>query len=64
MGTNPDHYIRHLSFIQLYVLSQVMEAYRKIQLTKQKKKTPTKKERETVIRALKEREQIMKTLEL
>ncbi|KAK3594080.1 hypothetical protein CHS0354_040848 [Potamilus streckersoni] len=44
--------------------AEVMEAYRKIQLAKQKKKPPTKKEREAAQRALKEREQIVKALDL
>ncbi|XP_052229762.1 transcriptional adapter 3-B-like [Dreissena polymorpha] len=44
--------------------SEVMEAYRKIQLSKQKKKTPTKKERETVLKVLKDREQIVKALDI
>lgn len=44
--------------------SEVMEAYRKIQVAKQKKKTPTKKEREAVIKTLKDREQLMKTLDV
>lgn len=43
--------------------TEVMEAYRKVQLAKQKKKTPTKKEREAVIKALKDREQLMKSLD-
>lgn len=37
--------------------AEVMEAYRKIQIAKQKKKPPTKKERESVLKALKDREQ-------
>ncbi|XP_052798333.1 transcriptional adapter 3-A-like isoform X2 [Mya arenaria] len=44
--------------------TEVMEAYRKIQLAKQKKKTPTKKERETVIKVLKDREPIVKALDI
>lgn len=43
---------------------KVMEAYRKVQIAKQKKKTPTKKEREAVIKALKDREQIVKALDV
>jgi len=41
-----------------------MEAYRKIQLAKQKKKTPTKKEKETVVKLLKDREQLVKALDI
>lgn len=43
---------------------QVMDAYRKVQLAKQKKKTPTKKERDAVIKALKDREVIMKQIDV
>jgi len=43
---------------------KVMEAYRKIQLAKQKKKTPTKKEKETVVKLLKDREQLVKALDI
>lgn len=41
-----------------------MEAYRKIQAAKQKKKPPTKKEREAVLKALKDREQYVKILDI
>jgi len=41
-----------------------MEAYRKVQMAKQKKKTPTKKEREAVLKALKEREQLLKVFDV
>ncbi|KAL4225557.1 transcriptional adaptor 3 [Mactra antiquata] len=44
--------------------SEIMESYRKVQVAKQKKKTPTKKERDAVLKALKDREQIMKTIDL
>lgn len=44
--------------------SEVMEAYRKIQMAKQKKKTPTKKERDAVIKALKDRSELMKLLDV
>ncbi|XP_053384226.1 transcriptional adapter 3-B-like isoform X2 [Mercenaria mercenaria] len=44
--------------------SEVMDAYRKVQLTKQKKKTPTKKERDAVIKALKDRELLMKQIDI
>ena len=40
-----------------------MEAFRKIQAAKQKKKAPTKKERDAALKALKEREVIVKQLE-
>ena len=40
-----------------------MEAYRKIQASRQKKKTPTKKEKDAAWKALKERESIVKQLE-
>ena len=41
-----------------------MEAYRKIQLAKQKKKPATKKEREAVLKALKDREQFVNALDI
>lgn len=44
--------------------SEVMDAYRKVQMAKQKKKTPTKKERDAVIKALKDREQVMKQIDV
>ncbi|XP_050402924.1 transcriptional adapter 3-B [Patella vulgata] len=44
--------------------AEVMEAYRKIQTAKQKKKTPTKKEKDAAFKALKERASIMKALEV
>lgn len=44
--------------------AEVMEAYRKIQAAKQKKKPPTKKEREAVLKALKDREQYVKILDI
>lgn len=44
--------------------AEVMEAYRKIQIAKQKKKPPTKKERDAVLKALKDREQYVKTLDI
>jgi transcriptional adapter 3 len=40
-----------------------MDAYRRLQAIKQKKRTPTKKEKEMAIRALKERESLVKALE-
>lgn len=43
--------------------SEVMDAYRKIQSARLKKKSPTKKEKETIIKVLKERDTIMKSLE-
>lgn len=43
---------------------EVMEGYRKVQLAKQKKKAPTKKERDAVIKALKDRELIVKALDI
>lgn len=42
---------------------QVMEAFRRIQTVRQKKKTPTKKEKEAAMRALKERQEIVRQLE-
>jgi transcriptional adapter 3 len=44
------------------ILTQVIEAYRKVQASKAKKKSPTKKEKEMFYRALKERETIVKQL--
>ncbi|CAG5123926.1 unnamed protein product [Candidula unifasciata] len=44
--------------------SEVMEAYRKIQIARQKKKSPTKKEKETIAKVLKDREAIIRALEL
>ena len=41
-----------------------MDAYRKIQTARQKKKSPTKKEKDAVSKALKEREALIKSLEL
>ena len=41
-----------------------MEAYRKIQVARQKKKSPTKKDKEVIAKALKERETIVKSLDL
>jgi transcriptional adapter 3 len=41
---------------------QVIEAYRKVQASKAKKKSPTKKEKEMFYKALKEREAIVKQL--
>ena len=41
-----------------------MEAYRKIQAARQKKKTPTKKEKDAAWKAIKERDAIIKALEL
>ncbi|ELT93657.1 hypothetical protein CAPTEDRAFT_174003 [Capitella teleta] len=43
--------------------ADVMDAYRRLQAIKQKKRTPTKKEKEMAIRALKEREALVKALE-
>ncbi|KAK3101407.1 hypothetical protein FSP39_003347 [Pinctada imbricata] len=43
--------------------AEVLEAYRKIQVARQKKKTPTKKERDAAWKALKERESIVKLIE-
>ncbi|XP_052065069.1 transcriptional adapter 3-B-like [Mytilus californianus] len=43
--------------------SEILEAYRKVQLAKQKKKTPTKKERDSVWKALKDRENMVKMIE-
>ncbi|XP_013403750.1 transcriptional adapter 3 [Lingula anatina] len=42
--------------------AEIMEAYRKVQSTRIKKKTPTKKEKDAMWRAIKEREQILKIL--
>lgn len=50
--------------ISVICVFKVMEAYRKVQIAKQKKKTPTKKEREAVVKALKDREQIVKALDV
>jgi len=44
--------------------SEVMDAYRKIQTAKQKKKSPTKKEKDAVVKALKDRDAVIKALEL
>ncbi|CAL1540898.1 unnamed protein product [Lymnaea stagnalis] len=44
--------------------SEVMEAFRKIQLARQRKKSPTKKEKEAISKALKDREALIKALEL
>ena len=41
-----------------------MDAYRKIQIARQKKKSPTKKEKDSVYKALKDRETIIKGLEM
>ncbi|XP_074661936.1 transcriptional adapter 3-like [Tubulanus polymorphus] len=43
--------------------AEVLESYRKIQIAKQKKKTPTKKEKDSIMRALKERTSIIKQLD-
>jgi len=43
--------------------SEVTEAYRRFTLAKQKKRSPTKKEREQALKALKEREHLLKQLE-
>jgi len=43
--------------------ADVMDAYRKIQAAHQKKRTPTKKEKDNALRVLKERENIIKSLE-
>ncbi|KAI0237724.1 Transcriptional adapter 3-B [Lamellibrachia satsuma] len=43
--------------------AEVMEAFRRIQTARQKKKTPTKKEKEAAMRALKERQEIVRQLE-
>ena len=40
-----------------------MDAFRKIQTARQKKRTPTKKERDAALKAIKDREGIIKTLE-
>lgn len=42
---------------------EVMEAYKKIICAKQKKRTPTKKEKDAAFRALRERENIIKEME-
>jgi len=47
----------------VHLCFQVMEAFRKVQAAKQKKKPPTKKERDAALKALKEREIIVKQLE-
>ncbi|XP_013085123.2 transcriptional adapter 3-A-like [Biomphalaria glabrata] len=44
--------------------ADVMDAYRKIQIARQKKKSPTKKEKETIMKVLKDREALIKALEL
>ncbi|XP_005102557.1 transcriptional adapter 3-B [Aplysia californica] len=44
--------------------SEVMDAYRKIQNARQKKKSPTKKEKDAIVKALKDRDTIIKALEL
>jgi transcriptional adapter 3 len=43
--------------------AEVMEAYRRITACRQKKKSPTKKEKDHAVKALKERESIIKSLE-
>lgn len=43
--------------------NEIMEAYRKIQASRQKKKTPTKKEKDQAWKLLKEREGLLKSLE-
>ncbi|XP_077990041.1 transcriptional adapter 3-like isoform X2 [Glandiceps talaboti] len=43
--------------------NEVMEAYRRIQAARQKKRSPTKKEREMAVRALRERETLLKLLD-
>ena len=45
-----------------FVLWQVIEAYRKVQSSKGKKKSPSKKEKESFYKALKERDAIAKEL--
>lgn len=42
---------------------QVLEAYARVERAKQKKKTPTKKERDAVLRCLSEREPLVQALE-
>ncbi|XP_067124804.1 transcriptional adapter 3 [Centruroides vittatus] len=43
--------------------NEVMEAHRRIMASKQKKRSPTKKEKELAMKAIKEREQILKQLD-
>ncbi|KAJ8299188.1 hypothetical protein KUTeg_023248, partial [Tegillarca granosa] len=43
--------------------AEVLEAYRRVQLSRQKKKPPTKKERDSVFKALKEREALVRQIE-
>lgn len=50
-------------YIYTLYFMQVLEAYRKIQATRQKKKTPTKKERDSAWKAIKERETIKRQIE-
>ena len=52
-----------LNSILYCFLSQVMDAYRRIQAARAKKKTPTKKEKDLAMKALKERESVIKALE-
>ena len=47
----------------IMIIFQILEAYRKIQVAKQKKKTPTKKERDSVWKSLKDRENLVKIIE-
>ncbi|RXG72035.1 Transcriptional adapter 3 [Armadillidium vulgare] len=46
------------------LLKEVIEAYRTIAATKQKKKVPTKKDKEVAIKAVKEREALVRQLDL
>lgn len=50
-------------FVHLNTTLQVLDAYRKITSARQKKRTPTKKEKDGAWKALKEREAISKQLE-
>lgn len=43
--------------------NEVMEAFRRIMTARQKKRTPTKKEKDQAWKALKERESILKLLD-
>lgn len=43
--------------------NEVMEAFRRIMAARQKKRTPTKKEKDQAWKALKERERILKQLD-
>lgn len=44
-------------------ITQTMEAFRRIMAAKQKKRSPTKKERDQAQKALKEREALLKELD-